>query len=106
MWTIEIQVLKPSLLPVGLLAETHSIKGRALQCVTRIKAHPFLPDVFIRVIDLFTIKPLDAATIISNAKATGGMIITVEDHYAEGMSSVSSGLEDFLGGTCVSLENG
>ncbi|XP_040830640.1 transketolase-like protein 1 isoform X1 [Ochotona curzoniae] len=41
-------------------------------------------DVFIRVIDLFTIKPLDAATIISNAKATGGMIITVEDHYAEG----------------------
>uniref|UniRef100_A0A7N6BEW0 Transketolase n=2 Tax=Anabas testudineus TaxID=64144 RepID=A0A7N6BEW0_ANATE len=38
----------------------------------------------IRVIDPFTIKPLDAATILSNAKATGGQIITVEDHYKEG----------------------
>ncbi|XP_045394183.1 transketolase-like protein 1 isoform X1 [Lemur catta] len=41
-------------------------------------------DISIRVIDLFTIKPLDAATIISNAKATGGRVITVEDHYPEG----------------------
>ncbi|XP_077185825.1 transketolase-like protein 1 isoform X2 [Paroedura picta] len=38
----------------------------------------------IRVIDPFTIKPLDAQTIISNARATGGRIITVEDHYREG----------------------
>ncbi|XP_015270940.1 PREDICTED: transketolase-like protein 1 [Gekko japonicus] len=41
-------------------------------------------DIHIRVIDPFTIKPLDAETIISNAKATGGRIITVEDHYREG----------------------
>nr|XP_056712135.1 transketolase-like protein 1 [Euleptes europaea] len=40
--------------------------------------------IHIRVIDPFTIKPLDAETIISNAKATGGRIITVEDHYREG----------------------
>ncbi|XP_038184730.1 transketolase-like protein 2 [Arvicola amphibius] len=40
--------------------------------------------IFIRVIDPFTIKPLDAATIICSAKATGGHIITVEDHYREG----------------------
>ncbi|KAK6466657.1 transketolase-like protein 2 [Huso huso] len=38
----------------------------------------------IRVIDPFTIKPLDAETIISSARATGGRIITVEDHYREG----------------------
>ncbi|XP_069842188.1 transketolase-like protein 1 [Dendropsophus ebraccatus] len=38
----------------------------------------------IRVIDPFTIKPLDAATIISSGRATGGHIITVEDHYKEG----------------------
>ncbi|XP_060847903.1 transketolase-like protein 2 [Rhopalosiphum padi] len=38
----------------------------------------------VRVIDPFTIKPLDAATIINNAKECGGRIITVEDHYAEG----------------------
>ncbi|KAK1151445.1 transketolase-like protein 2 [Acipenser oxyrinchus oxyrinchus] len=38
----------------------------------------------IRVIDPFTIKPLDADTIITSARATGGRIITVEDHYREG----------------------
>lgn len=38
----------------------------------------------IRVIDPFTIKPIDAQTILKNAKETGGRIITVEDHYAEG----------------------
>ncbi|XP_061553204.1 transketolase-like protein 2 [Phycodurus eques] len=38
----------------------------------------------IRVIDPFTIKPLDADTILASAKATGGHIITVEDHYKEG----------------------
>ncbi|KAM6143160.1 transketolase-like protein 1 [Erethizon dorsatum] len=41
-------------------------------------------DISVRIIDLFTIKPLDDTTIISSAKATGGRIITVEDHYPEG----------------------
>uniref|UniRef100_A0AAY4D3C0 transketolase n=1 Tax=Denticeps clupeoides TaxID=299321 RepID=A0AAY4D3C0_9TELE len=40
--------------------------------------------VNIRVIDPFTIKPLDAGTIVDSARATGGRIITVEDHYKEG----------------------
>ncbi|XP_054978105.1 transketolase-like protein 1 [Sorex araneus] len=40
--------------------------------------------IAIRVIDLFTVKPLDSMTIISNAKVTGGRIITVEDHHPEG----------------------
>lgn len=40
----------------------------------------------IRVIDPFTIKPLDSKTIIDNARATRGRIITVEDHYYEGRS--------------------
>ena len=38
----------------------------------------------IRVIDPFTIKPLDADTILASARVTGGKIITVEDHYKEG----------------------
>lgn len=40
--------------------------------------------IYIRVIDPFTIKPLDSKTIIDNARATRGRIITVEDHYYEG----------------------
>lgn len=42
------------------------------------------PGKNIRVVDPFTIKPLDAATIVASARATGGLIITVEDHYKEG----------------------
>ncbi|XP_015284224.1 PREDICTED: transketolase-like [Gekko japonicus] len=40
--------------------------------------------ISIRVIDPFTIKPLDKKTILENARATKGRIITVEDHYYEG----------------------
>lgn len=38
----------------------------------------------VRVLDPFTIKPIDAESIISNAKECGGRIVTVEDHYPEG----------------------
>lgn len=51
-----------------------------------LKAYDILSqhDVFISVIDLYSIKPLDAATIISVAKSSRNKIITVEDHYPEG----------------------
>jgi len=38
----------------------------------------------IRVIDLYCVKPLDVAALAENVRATGGRLITVEDHYAEG----------------------
>lgn len=38
----------------------------------------------IRVLDLFTIKPLDRKLILDSARATKGRILTVEDHYYEG----------------------
>uniref|UniRef100_A0AAR2L6J6 transketolase n=1 Tax=Pygocentrus nattereri TaxID=42514 RepID=A0AAR2L6J6_PYGNA len=40
--------------------------------------------IYIRVIDPFTIKPLDAKTIMDHARSTRGRILTVEDHYYEG----------------------
>jgi transketolase len=51
-----------------------------------LKAYDILSqrNVFISVIDLYSIKPLDAATIISVAKSSHNRIITVEDHYSEG----------------------
>lgn len=41
--------------------------------------------ISVRVLDPFTIKPIDVDTIIKNAKECGGNIITVEDHYSQGM---------------------
>lgn len=37
-----------------------------------------------RVIDPFTIKPIDVNLIVTHAKKVGGKIITIEDHYPEG----------------------
>lgn len=50
----------------------------------------------VRVIDLFTIKPLDADCLLKNASETGDKIITVEDHYLEGGigDAVSSALSE------------
>ena len=38
----------------------------------------------IRMLDPFTIKPLDRKLILDSARATKGRILTVEDHYYEG----------------------
>jgi transketolase len=38
----------------------------------------------IRVIDLYSVQPVDAAALIAAGRATGGRLITVEDHYAAG----------------------
>lgn len=40
--------------------------------------------IFISIIDLYSIKPLDAGLLTKVAKASGNNIITVEDHYSEG----------------------
>jgi len=38
----------------------------------------------VRIIDLFTVKPLDWKTILENVQQTNNNLITVEDHYPEG----------------------
>ena len=50
-----------------------------------LKAHRQLQDegIDIRVIDLYSVKPVDAETLTRAARETG-VIVTVEDHYADG----------------------
>ena len=38
----------------------------------------------IRVIDLYCVKPLDGEALAAEISATGGRVVTVEDHWAEG----------------------
>jgi len=40
--------------------------------------------ISVTVIDLYSIKPLDAVTLIKTANAAGDKVITVEDHYLQG----------------------
>jgi transketolase len=41
-------------------------------------------DIQIRVIDLYSVAPVDRDGLVAAGRATGGWIITVEDHYAAG----------------------
>ena len=51
-----------------------------------LKAHDELKKsgVSIRVIDLYSVQPLDRGTLVRCGRATGNHIVTVEDHYAAG----------------------
>ena len=40
--------------------------------------------VSVRVVDLYSIVPIDRTTLLDSARATYGRILTVEDHYAHG----------------------
>ena len=52
----------------------------ALKAYDQLKSEGAL----IRVIDLYSVAPVDAAGLKAAGEATGGQIITVEDHYAAG----------------------
>jgi transketolase len=52
----------------------------ALKAYDQLKAE----GISVRVIDAYSVQPIDAATLTAAAKATGGVVITVEDHYAAG----------------------
>ncbi len=51
-----------------------------------LKAHDLLANdgIAIRVIDAYSIQPIDRAGLVAAGKATNGRLITVEDHYAAG----------------------
>jgi transketolase len=51
-----------------------------------LKAHEELKGqgIAVRVIDLYCVKPVDGSALSEHIRATGGRLITVEDHYPEG----------------------
>ncbi len=52
----------------------------ALKAYENLKAE----GIAIRIIDAYSIKPIDATTLSETAKAVGGKLVTVEDHWPEG----------------------
>ena len=63
-----------------------TVIGAGITMDEAVKAYDILAKegINIRVIDPFTIKPLDKETILAAAKATSGNIVTVEDHFPQG----------------------
>jgi len=65
-----------------------TVVGACVTLVEALKAADELAaaGVNIRVVDPFTIKPIDVDTILHCARQTGGRLVIVEDHYPEGNS--------------------
>jgi transketolase len=63
-----------------------TVVGAGVTVFEALNAHDELAKsgVHIRVIDLYSIQPLDRATLVRCGRATRNRIITVEDHYAAG----------------------
>ena len=51
-----------------------------------LRAHDELAaeGIAVRVIDAYSVQPIDRGTLLAAARATGGCVLTVEDHYVAG----------------------
>jgi transketolase len=63
-----------------------TVVGAGITVFEALKAYDQLraKGIFIRVIDAYSVQPIDKATLVAAGTATGRRIITVEDHYAAG----------------------
>jgi len=63
-----------------------TVVGGGVTVFEALKAYDELKKqgINIRVIDLYSLQPIDAATLVRCARETRGHVITVEDHYAGG----------------------
>jgi len=78
-----------------------TVVGAGVTFCEAIKAHASLETqgIHIRVVDLFSVKPLDVEGLLRNARETGGKILTVEDHYLAG------GIFEAVSGALASADN-
>jgi transketolase len=62
------------------------VVGAGVTVFEALKAHDQLKEqgINITVIDAYSVQPVDASTLVDAARAAGGTVITVEDHYAAG----------------------
>lgn len=63
-----------------------TVVGAGVTLFEALKAYDLLAKdgIAIRVVDAYSIQPIDRAGLIAAGKASNGWIITVEDHYAQG----------------------
>jgi transketolase len=67
-------------------ADVATVVGAGVTVFEALKAYDQLKaeGISIRVIDAYSVQPIDAKTMIEAAAATRGVLITVEDHYGAG----------------------
>jgi transketolase len=63
-----------------------TVVGAGVTVFEALKAYDLLKaeGTAIRVIDLYSVAPIDSEALVAAGRATNGQIMTVEDHYAAG----------------------
>lgn len=67
-------------------SDVATIVGAGVTVFEALKAYDTLKagGTAVRVIDLYSVAPVDAAALVKAARETGGHLVTVEDHYSAG----------------------
>jgi transketolase len=70
----------------GAAGDKVTVVGAGITLHEAVKAADALAKegVSVRVIDLYSLKPIDAKTLAAAVNATGGRLVVVEDHWPEG----------------------
>jgi transketolase len=74
------KVLRQSADDVAMVVAAGVTVFEALKAYEQLKSE----GISIRVVDAYSVQPIDRATLQVGASATGGVVLTVEDHYAAG----------------------
>jgi transketolase len=84
-------------------ADTVTIVAAGITLHEALKAHEQLAreGIAVRVIDAYSVKPIDAETLRQAARETGGRILVVEDHWPEG--GLGDAVLDAFAGTSEAL---
>jgi transketolase len=75
-----LKVLRESARDVATVIGAGVTVFEAIKASDQLKAE----GIAIRVIDLYSVQPVDRGALIAAGRAAGGHLITVEDHYAAG----------------------
>ena len=84
-------------------SDVATVVGAGVTLFEALKAHDLLKaeGVAVRVIDLYSLAPVDSAALIAAGTATGGRILTVEDHYPAG--GVGDAVADAVSGAGMTV---
>lgn len=75
------QVLRQSDADRALIVAAGVTVFEALTAAAQLGDHD---GIAVRVVDLFSVQPIDREGLVAAARAAGGVVVTVEDHYAHG----------------------
>jgi transketolase len=67
-------------------SDVATVVGGGITVFEALKAYDTLKGqgISIRVVDLYSLQPIDAGALVRCARETHGRLVTVEDHYASG----------------------